>query len=103
VLSSCSSTTSSSAGGRPPAFGTITGIASMCSGPAGLLPHDVTVRILQGNRLVAKQTHLGNVPYRLSVPPGHYTVTSDQSYAGPVSVTVHPGEVVQAQVYSSCS
>ena len=100
---SCTSTTSVGTGGKAPSTGTVTRIASMCSGPARIPPHDVTVRILRGSRLVAKQTHLGNQTYRLSVPPGHYIVTSDQSYAVPVPITVHTGETVHAQVWSSCS
>jgi hypothetical protein len=75
----------------------------MCGGPAGMPPHLVQARLLQGKRLIAHQTYLGNYAFRFSVAPGQYTVTSDQSYVSPVQVTVRSGEEVHAYVYSACS
>ncbi len=83
--------------------GLVTGIAAMCSGPAGLPPHLVEAKLLQGKRVVAHQTHYGNRPFRFLVPPGKYIVTSDQSYAVPVQVTVRSGMATHADVNSACS
>lgn len=83
--------------------GLVTGIAAMCSGPAGLPPHLVETKMLQGKRVVAHQALFGNRPFRLLVPPGKYIVTSDQSYAVPVQVTVRSGMATHADVNSACS
>jgi len=86
-----------------PRPGVITGTAAMCGGPGGMPPHLVQARLLQGKRLIAHQTYLGNDAFRFSVAPGRYTVTSDQSYAVPVHVIVRSGEEVHADVDSICS
>jgi hypothetical protein len=88
--------------GSAPRPGVITGTADMCSGPPGLPPHNVQVRILQGARVIAHQTYFGNHTFRFLVSPGRYIVTSDQSYVYPLNVTVSPGEEVHAEVYSAC-
>jgi hypothetical protein len=100
VLAACGSTSAS-----PNALvrrGVITGTADMCSGAPGEPPHNVQARLLEGKRLVGRQTFLGSHIFRFSVVPGRYTVTSDQSYATPVHVAVRPGEAVHVEVYSAC-
>ena len=100
VLAACGSTSAS-----PKASvrrGVITGTADMCSGAPGVPPHNVQTRLLEGKRLVGRETFLGSHVFRFSVVPGRYTVTSDQSYAMPVQVTVQPGEAVHVEVYSAC-
>jgi hypothetical protein len=101
VLAACGSTNASSIVSVP--RGVIYGTADMCSGAAGEPPHNVQARLLEGKRFVDRQTHLGNGMFRFSVPPGRYTVTSDQSYDTPVHVNVGPGESVHVEVYSDCS
>src|ERR1017187_5427788 len=92
VLAACGSTSASpNASVRR---GVITGTADMCSGAPGEPPHNVQTRLLEGKRLVGRQTYLGNHIFRFSVAPGRYTVTSDQPYATPVPVTVRSGEAV---------
>jgi hypothetical protein len=83
--------------------GVVTGIAAMCSGPFGLPPYNVEARLLQGKRVVAHQTYIGNRFFRFSVAPGNHVVNSDQSYAVPVHVTVRSGQAVHADVNSACS
>lgn len=61
----------------------ITGTADMCSGAPGEPPHNVQTRLLEGKRLVGRETFLGSHIFRFSVIPGRYTVTSDHSYATP--------------------
>ena len=100
LAAGCGGTSTQGSGTNP---GSVTGIAAMCSGPAGLPPHLVVAKLLQGKRVVALQTHLGNRSFRFLVPPGKYIVTSDQSYAVPVQVTVRSGTATHANVFSACS
>ena len=101
ALAACGNTNAGPNASVPRGF--ITGTADMCSGAPGEPPHNVQARLLQGKRLVGQKTYLGNHMFRFSVDPGRYTVTSDQSYATPVQVTVRAGQTVHVEVYSSCS
>jgi hypothetical protein len=101
ILAACGSTKAASSVSIR--RGVIYGTADMCSGAPGEPPHNVQARLLQGGRIVDRQTHPGNRIFRFSVAPGRYTVTSDQSYATPVHVNVGPGESVHVEVYSDCS
>jgi hypothetical protein len=97
VLASCSST---------PADGTITGVASPCTGPLSPVPYSklpVTVYLSEGAHTVAHQSVTGAHAYRFVVPPGEYVVaTHEGNGSNPVSVTVRSGETTRANIPSYC-
>jgi len=82
--------------------GVITGLAVQCSGPPGQPAHQVRVIVYRGHRIVAQQTRLGSFTYRFVLSPGQYTVTTDQSYVVPVNISLRQGQLVRADLFSSC-
>ena len=90
----------------PPADGTITGVASSCTGPiasAGYQRLAVSVYLTQGSRAVAHQTVKGTHTYRFVVPSGDYVVaTHEGDGSKPVPVTVRSGQTTHADIPSYC-
>ena len=83
--------------------GVITGTANPCIGaPTVSSPHGVEAEVFGDGHLLAHRTSIGTHAFRFSVPPGSYTVTSNQSYATPVHVSVESGKTVAVQVLSAC-
>lgn len=84
----------------------VTGIATPCVGvgePEGHIADvPVHVTILNGSRTVASQTVRGSDMYRLTVPPGHYLVTSNALGAeAPTRVRVKAGALAEVNLYSA--
>jgi hypothetical protein len=92
---------------RPPSVGTVTGIASPCTGVAAPAPGRVVTvvlrRLSQAVPTESRQKVKSDFVYRFEVPPATYRVTSDQSYAPVRYVTVHIGKTVKLDLYPSCS
>ena len=82
--------------------GVITGMAEQCSGPPGQPAHQVEVIVYRDHRAVAHQVKPGSHTYRFSLPPGQYEVTTDQSYVVPANVSLRQGQLVHADLISSC-
>ena len=86
--------------------GIVTGVAVPChpqayeSNHLGRIP--VTVTLTAGNRTVATQTVRGSHTYRFEVAPGSYVVSSNGEPPHPAHVTVRPGQVVKANLGSTC-
>jgi hypothetical protein len=80
----------------------ITGLAVQCSGLPAQPAHQVTAIVYRNHRIVARQTELGSFTYRFALPPGHYTVTTDQSSVVPVNVSLGRGQQIHADLNSSC-
>jgi len=103
----CGSPSASHLPARPPSVGTVTGIASPCTGAAAPAPGRlVTVvlrRLSQADPTERTQTVKSGFVYRFEVPPATYSVTSDQSYAPVRYVTVHIGKTAKLDIYPSCS
>jgi hypothetical protein len=83
-------------------LGMLTGMAGECSGPAGEPTRPVQVIVSRDRHVVVKQTALGTHPFTFSLPAGTYTVTTDQSYAVPVTVGLNSAHVAHADVWSAC-
>ena len=83
--------------------GEVTGLAQQCAGLPRARPYPVEVTLRKGGRLLARQTKLGSHAYRFSEPPGTYVVTTNQSYAVPVTVRLRAGQVVHADLWAACS
>lgn len=87
----------------------VTGVATPCIGrfmtsPAQVANIPVTVKMSAGGKTIATQIVTGSHNYRFVVAPGLYEVSSgglgtDQK---PASVTVRPGEIVRANLFSDC-
>lgn len=102
ALAGCGGSTASPKTGSPH-VGVLAGTAGECSGPADQPAHPVQVIVYRNGRVVVKQTKLGSHPYRFSLPPGKYRVTTNQSYVIPVNVAVHSGVVAHAAaLISNC-
>jgi hypothetical protein len=101
ALAGCGSTSSTSpvATQRP---GVIAGMAEQCSGLPGQPTHQIKVIVYRDHRVVAHQATLGSHAYRFSLAPGQYEVTSDQSYVVPANVSLRQGQLVHADLISSC-
>jgi len=82
--------------------GVITGEADQCSGPAGQPARQVRAIVYRDQQIVAEQTKFGSFAYRFLLSPGQYRVTTDQSYAVPVNVSLRQGQLVHADLISSC-
>jgi hypothetical protein len=82
--------------------GVLAGTAGECSGLPDQPAHPVRVIVYRGSRVVENQTKLGSHPFRFSLAPGKYRVTTDQSYVIPVNVVVHSGVVAHASVFADC-
>ncbi len=80
----------------------ITGMAEQCSGLPGQPTHQIKVIVYRDHRVVAHQAKLGSHAYRFSLAPGQYEVTSDQSYVVPANVSLRQGQLVHADLISSC-
>ena len=101
ALAGCGgSTTSPKAASAP--LSVLMGVAQQCSGPPGQPAHPVQVTVYRGSHVVAKETKLGSHQFKLSLPAGKYRVTTDQSYAVPVTVTLQSGRVAHIAVLSNC-
>ena len=82
----------------------IAGTAIPCTGgPTVDSPRDVEAEVFRDGHLFAHRTSIGTHDFEFSVPPGSYTVTSNQSYATPVHVSVVSGKTVAVRVLSDCS
>jgi len=77
-------------------------MAEQCSGPPGQPAHQVEVIVYRDHRAVAHQVKPGSHTYRFSLPPGQYEVTTDQSYAVPANLSLRQGQLVHADLISSC-
>jgi hypothetical protein len=100
ALGGCGSSTASPKPAAPH-LGVIAGTAGECSGLPGQPAHPVEVIVYRGSHIVDNQTKLGSHPFRFSLAPGNYRVTTDQSYVVPVDVVVHAGAVAHAAVLSA--
>jgi hypothetical protein len=100
ALAGCGASTASSKPATPH-LGVIAGTAGECSGPPGQPAHPVEVIVYRGSHIVDNQTKLGSHPFRFSLAPGNYRVTTDQSYVVPVDVVVHADAVAHAAVLSA--
>jgi hypothetical protein len=100
ALGGCGSSTASPKTASPH-LGVLAGTAGECSGLPGRPAHPVQVIVYRGSHVVVKQTKLGSHPFRFSLPPGKYRVTTDQSYVIPVNVVLHSGLVAHAAVLST--
>jgi hypothetical protein len=103
TLGGCGSASTTSTNDTDPVPAVLTGMAAECSGPANLPAHPVQVIVYRGSHVVVRQTKLGSHPFRFSLPAGRYTVTTNQSYAVPVTVTLNSGGIASAEVGSACS
>jgi len=84
-------------------LGVITGMAEQCSGLPDQPAHQVEVIVYKDHhRVVAHQAKLGSHTYRFSLLPGQYEVTTDQSYVVPANVSLRRGQLVHADLISSC-
>jgi len=96
-LPGCSST---------PTDGTITGVASPCTGPISPTPYSklpVTVYLSQGSHAVAHQTLTGTHTFHFEVPAGDNIVSTHEGEGSkPVSVAVRPGETIHVNIPSFC-
>jgi hypothetical protein len=82
--------------------GVVTGVAEPCDGPVlNNVDLSTVVTIKAASRTVATQTVQGNHTYRLAVPPGHYTLSSNASPA--VAVVVASGHVAHVNLPDLCS
>jgi hypothetical protein len=82
--------------------GVVTGVADPCNGPVlNDVDLSTVVTIKAASRTVATQTVQGNHIYRLVVPAGHYTLSSDASRA--VAVVVGSGQVAHVNLPDLCS
>lgn len=89
--------------------GVVTGVATPCIGraitsPAQVADIPVTVKISASGVTIATQIVTGSHNYRFVVAPGLYEVSSGGlgSNQKPASVTVQPGEIVRANLFSDC-
>jgi len=102
ALAGCGGSTASPKTASPH-LGVLAGTAGECSGLSNQPAHPVQVIVYRSGHVVVKQTKLGSHPYRLSLPPGKYRVTTNQSYVIPVNVVVYSGLVAHAAaLISSC-
>jgi len=103
AIAGCGGSTTSPKAATPH-LGVLSGVAGECSGIPGPPPsHPVQVIVYRGSRVVYKQTELGSFNFKFSLPAGDYRVTTNQSYAVPVNVTVQSGRVARASVFSACA
>jgi hypothetical protein len=103
----CGSPSATQLPARPSPVGTVTGIASPCTGVAAPSPGRVVTvvlrRLSQAEPTELTQKVKSDFVYRFEVPPATYEVTSDQSYAPVRYVTVHIGKTVKLDLFPSCS
>ena len=85
-----------------PSSGVLRGAAAECAGPARLPAHPVQVIVYRGSQVVVRQTKMGTHNFRFTLPPGRYKVTTNQSAAFPVTVTLRAGGTANAVVGSGC-
>ena len=85
-----------------PHFGLLTGMAGACSGPPGGPTHPVQAIVSRDRQVVVKQPALGTHPFACSLPAGTYTVTTDQSYADPMTVVLNSAHGAHVDVWSAC-
>jgi hypothetical protein len=97
VVAGCGHSTSP--GSVSPRLGVLSGVAGECSGPAET-PHPVQVIVYRGTRVVRRQTGLGPHKFTFALPAGRYTVTTNQSAAVPVKVTLSANGSAHASVLS---
>jgi len=97
VIASCGDSTAPT-----PSLGWLSGEADQCSGLPGGPAHPVQVIVYRDNQVVVRQTKLGSHRFRFALSPGRYRVTTNQSYAVPVTVTVHSGQVAHASILAAC-
>jgi hypothetical protein len=62
----------------------------------------VQIILYRGNQVVVRQSKLGSHRFRFPLSPGRYRVATNQSYAVPVTVTVHLGQVAHASILAAC-
>ena len=90
----------------PPADGTITGVASPCTGPVLSSSYGklmVTVYLSEKSRVLADQVVAGTHTYRFEAPAGHYVVSTHEGEGSkPVLVAVRPGTITHADIPSYC-
>jgi hypothetical protein len=98
VVAGCGHPTSPRA--ASPRLGLLSGLAGECSGPAEA-PHPVQVIVYRGNRVVRRQTGLGSHRFTFALPAGRYRVTTNQSAAVPVKVTLSANGSAHASVLST--
>jgi hypothetical protein len=100
VIASCGNSTAPTV--ASPNFGWLSGEADQCSGLPGGPAHPVQVIVYRGKQVALRQTQLGSHRFRFPLSPGRYRVTTNQSYAVPVTVTVHSGQVAHASISAAC-
>jgi hypothetical protein len=81
----------------------ILGLAGECAGAPGAPSHPVQVMVYRDGRIVIKRTKLGSFNFKFHLPAGQYRVTTNQSGATPVDVTLQSGRVAHASVFADCS
>ena len=100
ATASCGGSTASATASRN--LGVLLGVADQCSGLPKGPSHPVQVIVYRNGRVVVRQTKMGSHNFKFSLPAGRYRVTTNQSYAVPVTVKLRPGEVAHASVESAC-
>jgi hypothetical protein len=106
LASGCATTASSPGDTGTTLFGTISGVASPCEGPAlsqqKLDAIKVRVQLIKKTQVIAMQTVTGSHTYRFDVPVGAYVVRSNQSATTPMTVTIMTGQTRTVNLYSGC-
>jgi hypothetical protein len=86
--------------------GTITGVASPCTGPVTSVEYTnlpVQVTLSKGSRVIGSQTVKGKHVYRFMVSPGTYVVSTHEGQGSvPVHLTVTSDEIARANIPSTC-
>src|ERR1039458_6665467 len=86
--------------------GILTGVAAPCVGLATTAEYarlPVEVAVNEGSRTVVSETVTGRHTYRFTVPPGRYTISSDE-FQAPLNVRVvlHSGKTDHVDLMPAC-
>jgi uncharacterized protein YceK len=102
VVSGCTT----AVGNEKTSVGYISGYAQLCQGPyaseQAQAATPVRVQLIESAKVVKAETVTGRHNYRFAVPPGTYSVKSDQGGTTPKTITVTAGQRRSVDLLSIC-